>query len=149
MSPWGMSWIHESPPYWDADKARIVAGAGAGIFEPALTDQPEGTVLANDWWRVEEDGKTVGYGWMDVTWGDAEILLAVEAESRGHGVGTFILDRLEAEARERGLHYLYNVVSETHPQHDEVSRWLEDRRFTASEDGKLLRAIVQPAKEAG
>jgi N-acetylglutamate synthase-like GNAT family acetyltransferase len=145
----GMSWIHESPPYWDADKARIVGGAGAGIFEPSLTDSSEGTMLPNDWWRVEQDGKIVGYGWMDVTWGDAEILLAVDTETRGRGIGTFILDRLEAEARERGLHYLYNAVSDTHPQHDEVSRWLKDRNFSASEDGKLLRAIVQPAKETG
>ncbi len=145
----GMSWIHESPAYWDADKTRIVARAGDGIFETALTQQTDGALLPNDWWRVEEDGKTVGYGWMDVTWGDAEILLAVDSEARGRGVGTFILDRLEAEARERGLHYLYNRVSDTHPQHDEVSQWLRDRRFTASEDGKLLRAIVQPAKETG
>lgn len=145
----GMSWIHESPPYWDADKARIVGGAGPGIFDPALTEQVEGTVLPNDWWRVEDDGETVGFGWMDVTWGDAEILLAVAEPSRGRGVGTFILDHLEAEARGRGLHYIYNVVSGTHPQHDEVSRWLQERRFSASEDGKLLRAIVQPAKEAG
>ncbi len=145
----GMTWIHESPSYWDANKTRIVAGAKAGIFEPSLVDRAEGTLLPNDWWRVEEDGKTVGYGWMDITWGDAEILLAVSSESRGHGVGTFILDRLEAEARERGLHYIYNTISATHPQHDEVSQWLTKRHFSASEDGKLLRAIVQPAKEAG
>lgn len=144
-----MRWIHESPAYWDADKSRIVAGAGAGIFDPTLVDQPEGALLPNDWWRAEDDGQTVGYGWMDVTWGDAEILLAVDPQARGRGVGTFILDRLEAEARERELHYIYNAVSPTHPQHDEVSRWLQDRRFSASEDGKLLRAIVQPAREAG
>lgn len=143
----GLKWIQESPPYWDADKARIVGGAGAGIFEPSLTDQEDGAMLPNDWWRVEDDGKTVGYGWMDITWGDAEILLAVEPGARGRGVGTFILERLEAEARERGLHYIYNVVSGTHPLHDEVTAWLQARHFSASEDGKLLRAVVQAAAQ--
>jgi N-acetylglutamate synthase-like GNAT family acetyltransferase len=145
----GLKWIQESPPYWDADKARIVAGAGPGIFHPSLTDRAVGSLLPNDWWRVEADGKTVGFGWMDVTWGDAEILLVVDASARGRGVGTFILERLEAEARERGLHYLYNVVSDTHPTHDEVTQWLEARSFSASEDGKLLRAVVQPAAAQG
>jgi N-acetylglutamate synthase-like GNAT family acetyltransferase len=144
-----LTWIQESPPYWDADKARIVGGAGPGIFEPALTDHALGAMLPNDWWRVEASGKTVGYGWMDITWGDAEILLAVDLAARGHGVGTFILERLEAEARERGLHYIYNVVSGTHPLHDEVTQWLQARHFTASEDGKLLRTVVQRAAAQG
>lgn len=142
----GLKWIHESPPYWDADKARIVGEAGEGIFDPELTRQPKGTVLPNDWWRVEDDGRPVGYGWMDVTWGDAEILLAVEPQSRGKGVGTFILDGLEREARERELHYLYNVVRPTHPLEQEVTRWLEQRRFYSSEDGKLLRSVVRPSR---
>jgi GNAT superfamily N-acetyltransferase len=145
----GFKWIQESPPYWDAHKARIVGGAGHGIFEPSLIDRPLGAMLPNDWWRVEASGTTVGYGWMDITWGDAEILLAVEPAARGQGVGTFILEHLELEARIRGLHYIYNVVRGTHPLHDEVTQWLQARCFTASEDGKLLRAIVQPALAQG
>lgn len=145
----GLEWIQESPPYWDADKARIVGGAGPGIFDASLTHREHGSLLPDDWWRVEADGKTVGYGWMDVTWGDAEILLAVDPAARGRGVGTFILERLEIEARYRGLHYIYNVVSGTHPLHDEVTQWLRARCFSASEDGKLLRAVVQPAVAQG
>jgi GNAT superfamily N-acetyltransferase len=144
----GLEWIQESPPYWDADKARIVGAAGAGIFEPSLIGREKGSLLPDDWWRVEADGKTVGYGWMDVNWGDAEILLAVDPAARGRGVGSFILERLEAEARDRGLCYLYNVVSETHPLHDEVTQWLTARSFMASEDGKLLRGVVQPAAQS-
>lgn len=145
----GLLWIHESLPYWDADKARIVGDAGPGIFDPGLAQHPEGAVLPNDWWRVEQDGKTVGYGWMDVTWGDAEILLAVDPQARGQGVGSFILEGLEAEAGERGLNYLYNAVRTTHPAHAEVTRWLQQRQFSASEDGKLTRAIVGRVKRAG
>ncbi|MEM6995455.1 MAG: GNAT family N-acetyltransferase [Myxococcota bacterium] len=144
-----LRWIQESPPNWDADKARIVGGAGSGVFDPSLFDRPEGTLLPSDWWRVEADGATVAYGWMDVTWGDAEMGLAVDPEHQRMGVGSFILDRLEEEAALRGIHYLYNVVRASHPQQEEVSEWLQARRFTTSEDGKLLRAVVRLKQAVG
>lgn len=143
------SWIQESLPTWDAAKARIVGGAGVNVFEPSLVDRSEGTLLPSDWWRVVVDGKTVGYGWMDVTWGDAEMGLAVDPEFQRRGIGTFILDRLEVEAAVRGINYLYNVVRSSHPQLDDVTGWLKSRRFTASEDGKLLRTVVRMQKVAG
>ena len=52
------------------------------------------------------------------------------------------MDHLEQEARERGLHYLVNVVPDEHPEREELRAWLEKRKFAASEDGKLLRAVV-------
>ena len=145
-----LRWTQESLPQWDHDKARVVGGAGPEVFEPSLLDRPEGTLLPSDWWHVEsEDGKTVAYGWMDVTWGDAEIGLAVDPEFQRQGIGTFILDNLEHEAAARGINYLYNVVQPTHPQQGEVSDWLKARRFSASEDGKLLRAVVRLSKASG
>jgi N-acetylglutamate synthase-like GNAT family acetyltransferase len=139
-----LQWIHETPPYWDDDKAGIVGDTHDGVFGNVFHGYRHGHLLPDDWWRVERDGRTVGYGWMDVTWGDAEILLAVAPRARNQGVGTFILDQLDREARERGLNYLYNVVRETHPNHDEVGAWLRQRRFTAAEDGRLYRAVVGP-----
>jgi GNAT superfamily N-acetyltransferase len=145
-----LKWIRESPAHWDGDKARVVGGAKAGIFPKAYTQHREGEVLPSEWWHVEDEGDIVAYGWMDVTWGDAEILLVVEPEARGKGVGTFILDHLEGEAWSRGIRYLYNVVPDRHPDHHAVKAWLESRRFNASEDGKLLRAVVRtPEKQAG
>jgi N-acetylglutamate synthase-like GNAT family acetyltransferase len=139
----GLRWLHETPPYWDADKARIVGEADPAVFGHALSGHALGDLLPNDWWRVEKDGRVVGYGWMDVNWGDAEILLAVAPEARKQGVGTFILDRLEDEARTRGLNYLHNVLRSTHPAHDEVDAWLRQRSFTTADDGRLHRAIVR------
>ncbi|MDH3593059.1 MAG: GNAT family N-acetyltransferase [Planctomycetota bacterium] len=134
-------WIHENPSYWDASKQRIIGGAPDGIFR--MDNVREGEVLPGEWWHVERDGKVVGYGWMDQTWGDAEILLAVDEGSRGQGVGTFILDGLEREARSHGLNYLYNVVRETHPDREGISAWLKARRFDAphGDEGLLKRAI--------
>lgn len=137
-----LRWTHESPPTWDADKRRVVGGAPAGVFE-ALKATADGTVLAGDWWRAERDGQAVGYGWMDVTWGDAEILLATGPEGQRKGVGTFVLDRLDEEARKRGLRYLYNVVPEGHPDAKGLAGWLQRRGFEVSGEGWLLRRKVR------
>jgi GNAT superfamily N-acetyltransferase len=135
-----LSWIRETPAYWDEPKARIVGGAPAGVFDSRLAGCAEGDILPGDWWRVEEDGQVVGYGWLDINWGDAEILLATDSDRQRRGVGTFILDHLEAEAWTRGLNYIYNVVRPTHPEREAITAWLERRGFSASEDGRLLRA---------
>src|SRR5687768_9850876 len=97
-----LSWIHESPAKWDAGKARLVGRAPRGTFDARYEHAHEGDLVPGEWWRVEEDGRTIGYGWLDVNWGEAEILLATDPEVRGRGVGTYILLNLEAEAHARG-----------------------------------------------
>jgi len=141
-----LEWIRESGlPVWDADKKRIVAGAPAGVFDTRYGQLAAGEQVPGEWWRVEEDGETVGYGWLEVVWGDAEILLAVAPDAQGKGVGTFVLEHLEREANERGLNYLTNVVRPTHPEAGKVTAWLQKRGFKASEDGRLLRGVVTGA----
>jgi N-acetylglutamate synthase-like GNAT family acetyltransferase len=134
-----LDWIHESHPRWDGPKQEIVGDAAPGVFDVPCTGP--GSAVAGDWWRVEGDGGVVGYGWMDCTWEGAEILLAVSRTHRGQGVGTFILDHLEAEAARHGLEYLFNTVRPTHPQRAEVVAWLERRGFTATDDGELRRRV--------
>jgi GNAT superfamily N-acetyltransferase len=131
-------WIRENPPHWDAPKAEIIGGADEGIFD--FGAPADGDVLSGDWWRVEDDGRVVGYGWMDCTWGDAEILLAVAASHRGKGAGTFILDHLEHEAASHGVNYMFNVVRESHPDPEGITRWLGARRFEPSHD-RLRRRV--------
>ena len=137
-------WIHESPAQWDASKRTIVGGVPSGIFRD--WNQAEGDLVPGEWWRVEEQGQVVGYGWMEADWSDAEILLAVDPGARSHGVGTFILDQLELEAAQRGLNYLYNTVRETHPDRPGITRWLEARGFSHSLDNdRLVRQVRQKA----
>src|SRR3990172_5667652 len=124
-------WIHEKPGCWDSRKAAILGGAPTGAF-PA-EKRNEGDLLPGEWWRVEDEGAVVGYGWMDEVCGEAQVLLAVDPLSQGHGIGTFILDQLEKEALRRGFRYMYNVVPPTHPEGNRVSRWLGKRGFRASE----------------
>lgn len=136
-----LHWIREPSPKWDAEKARIVGGAPPGVFD--LPRYAPGDVLPGDWWRVESDGAVAGYGWLDAVWGDAEILLAVAPDHQGHGVGTYILDGLQREAKARGLNYLSNVVRDTHPRRDEVTRWLTARGFKPFDDGVLRRGVAR------
>ena len=141
-----LRWIHESPAQWDAGKQTLVDGAPEGIF--ATSEYVPGDLVPGEWWRVEDGGRLVGYGWMDCTWGDAEILLVVAPDARGRGVGGFILDRLEEEARVRGLNYLYNVVPESHPEPERVSAWLRRRRFAGVDSGRLMRRVLAQPREA-
>jgi ribosomal protein S18 acetylase RimI-like enzyme len=136
-------WIEERPPVWDADKQRIIGGAPAGVF--ALGPFDLGDPLAGDWWRVEDEGRVVAYGWMDTVWGDAEVLVAVDPTDQGRGVGAYVFDQLEREAAMRGLRYLHNVVRATHPDRDEVTAWLEQHGFKASSDGLLRRRVKVPS----
>jgi N-acetylglutamate synthase-like GNAT family acetyltransferase len=134
-----LSWVRENGARWDADRERIVAGAEPGVFE--LPGHAIGDAVSGEWWRVESDGRVVGYGWMDCTWEGAEMLLAVDRPARRHGVGTFILDSLEKEAGARGVEYLFNTVRPTHPQGDAVTAWLQRHGFTATDDGELRRRV--------
>ena len=135
-----LEWIHESPPRWDEGKATIVGGAPAGIFK--FGGYGQGDLIPGEWWHVEENGPVIGYGWMDCTWGDAEVLLAVDPASRNRGVGTFILEHLEREGAVRGLNYLLNEVPPTHPDRDGITNWLAQRQFERSADGRLMRRVV-------
>jgi GNAT superfamily N-acetyltransferase len=136
-----LKWVREESPRWDARKAQIVGGAPAGVFDSRYRALREGDLVPADWWRVEDGKKTVGYGWLDVCWGDAEILLAVDPEARARGVGAFILGKLRDEARQRGLNYLTNLVRPTHPEAAKVTAWLQKRGFGPSDDGRLVCAV--------
>ena len=137
-----MDWIKEIGGRWDDNKARIIGGAAAGIFDDRYAQTAPGDLVPGMWWRVERDGAVVGYGWMDVVWGDAEILMATSPDAEGSGVGSFILENLGREAAGKGLNYIYNTVRATHPNADAVARWLRRRGFEDQQDGRLTRRAV-------
>lgn len=134
-----LGWFHEETPKWDAGKAEVVGKTPAGVFE--WSPPPIGQLVPGEWFRVEEDGAIAGYGWMDCSWGDAEVSLAVEPNHRNRGVGAFIVDHLDREAAARGVNYLYNAVSQKHPDRARVAAWLEGLGFRPSGDGLLKRRV--------
>ena len=51
-----------------------------------------------------------------------------------------ILDNLEAEAASHGVNYMFNVVRESHPDPEGITRWLRARGFEPSHD-RLRRRV--------
>ena len=132
-------WIREDTPRWDAGKEAIVGGAPAGALP--IGRFAAGDLVPGEWFRVEDDGTTIGYGWMDCTWGDAEVTFAVDPRRQRAGAGAFIVEQLGREAAARGVNYLYNAVRPTHPDREAVTRWLTHRGFLPSGDGLLKRRV--------
>jgi N-acetylglutamate synthase-like GNAT family acetyltransferase len=147
MTTTRLHWVKDDDPRWDADRARVFATVPPGVF-PDVARKP-GERLPGDWWRVEDGGRVVGYGWLDDVWGDAEILMVVEDAARGTGAGAFALARLEDEAANRGLNYVLNVVRDTHPERGAVTAWLLARGFTGSEDGRLRKQVGDRTRDIG
>ena len=138
-------WVAEQEPLWDQDKA-----AALGDLAPALfgLGEPEiGRPLADAWWRVEDDaGAVLGYGRLDDSWGDAEILLLTAPAARRTGVGTFVLEHLEREAASRQLNYVYNVVPDGHPDPEPVRAFLTGHGFATTEVGELRKRVAEGAQ---
>ena len=135
-----LAWTKENAPRWDDSKQRIF-----GPDELAATGLPArrpGEPVADEWWRVTNGEEVAGYGWLDTEWGDARITFVVAPGRRGHGVGAFILERLEDEAAARGLNYIYNVVPETHPDGAWIRNWLARHGFRESSRGQLRRQVT-------
>lgn len=135
-----LQWIHESHPVWDGDKERVIGGAPEGAF---VLPFDRGDEVPGEWWAVRDgdDGPVVGYGRLDITtFGDAEVLLASDPDRQGEGVGGFILQRLEDEAADRGINYVFNEIR-PHDQQDEVASWLTAHGFEGSRDGGLRKRV--------
>jgi ribosomal protein S18 acetylase RimI-like enzyme len=141
-----LTWVKDDDPRWDADRERVFATVPAGVFRSEI--RTPGERLSSDWWRVRDGDRVIGYGWLDDVWGDAEILLAVDAAERGSGVGSFVMAHLEREAAARGLNYVVNVVRDSHPERAAVTAWLQGRGFAAAEDGRLRKRVGTPGHAA-
>jgi GNAT superfamily N-acetyltransferase len=141
-----LHWIKEDVPRWDAEKQRVFGPAelaSVGLHAP----EP-GQVIADEWWRVTDDrGATVGYGWLDTEWGDAQITFLVVPSRRGAGIGEYILECLEAEAGDRGVNYIYNVIPDSHPDPGWMRNWLTQHGFTPGA-GDLRRQVRPQAPVA-
>ncbi len=134
-----LTWTREESPVWDDDKVRVIGGAPAGAFVLPFADGDE---LPGEWWAARDrSGRALGFGRLDVTWGgDAEILLAVDPGAQEGGVGSFVLDRLEHEAAERGINYVSNRIRE-HDRRDVVHDWLVVRGFRGHVGGDLRKRV--------
>lgn len=132
-------WAQEKNPVWDADKQRVIGGAPEGTF---ILSFAEDDALPGDWWAARTaDDAVVGYGRFDLTWGgDAEVLVAVDPDRQGEGIGSAILRHLEDEAASRGVNYIHNRIPD-HPMRDFVHDWLVVRGFRGPVDSDLRKRV--------
>ena len=132
--------MREDSPRWDDSKQRLFGAAE--LASVGLTRPSPGAAVADEWWRVTDaSGETVGYGWLDSEWGDAEITFLVAPGRRGAGIGEFIVAHLEREAEARGLNYVYNTVPAGHPDRAWMTRWLIAHGFADAGQGELRRRV--------
>lgn len=134
-------WRPEPQPVpYDDDKKAFFSALQDGVVRL----NPAGNYLPGTWWRLTAGDTTLGYGWMDVTWGDAQIMLAVSPEARRGGHGKTILDHLEHEAHEAGLAYMFNTIPGDHPDPEGVRVFLTGNGFEPSGlDSDMLRKRVR------
>lgn len=141
-------WIRETPASWDEHKAAVLDGLEPALF--GLGTPAPGDALGDEWWRVQDGSGTVlGYGRLDDTWGDAEILVLVAPGHRRTGVGGFVLSHLEQEAGRRRLNYIYNVVPRHHPSPEPVTEWLRAQGFVPNDVGELRKQVPAGAGRDG
>jgi len=84
-----LTWTKEDSPRWDPDKQRLFGPAELAAV--GLAPPGPGEPVADEWWRVNDGHDVVGYGWLDIEWGDARITFFVVPGERGRDVGHFIL----------------------------------------------------------
>ena len=141
-------WVRESPASWDEQKAAVLDGLEPALF--GLGTPAPGDALGDEWWRVQDgDGQVLGYGRLDDTWGDAEVLVLVSPRHRRSGVGRFAMSRLEHEAGRRRLNYIYNVIPQRHPAPEPVAEWLAAQGFVPNDVGELRKQIPAAERTGG
>lgn len=69
-----------------------------------------GVDLGNDTWLLEEDGLIVALAWVELHEERGAAVGAVDAERRGEGIGSRLVDLTEGRLRARGASVVQNVV---------------------------------------
>ncbi|WP_158231574.1 GNAT family N-acetyltransferase [Sporosarcina sp. P18a] len=109
---------------WDTEKENIFAEIAEGTFED-LSNLELGTPLYQEWWKlIDENGRILGYGWVSYRNDDFEISLVVDTKHQGVGLGSFIMDKLEAIAVEKGFNEIVAIVKNTNPNSEVMIKWL-------------------------
>lgn len=128
-----MCWIKEEKPLWDRNKIKII-GSNIGCF--VISDIQEGDKLEGKWFKLTDKyGQIVGYGWIDIIGGEAEISVAVDKKYKGNGYGTQIINNLYTEIKKLGFDEVIAVVREENSNAEDVIRWVYKNGYIAEWPG--------------
>jgi GNAT superfamily N-acetyltransferase len=126
-----MDLIKEEHSVWDTEKEIIFAEVSDGTFDN-LNNLELGSQLNQEWWKLIDDNERVlGFGWINYENGDFEISLVVDTNHQGEGLGSFIIEKLEAIALEKGFNEVVAIVKKTNPNSEEMIDWLYKKSYVA------------------
>jgi GNAT superfamily N-acetyltransferase len=126
-----MELIKEEHSIWNTEKEAIFAMVAEGTFDN-LNNLELGTQLKQDWWKLIGDNERVlGFGWVSYKNDDFEISLVVDTNHQGEGLGSSIIEQLEAIALEKGFDETVAVVKKTNPNSKDMIDWLYKKNYIA------------------
>lgn len=119
-------WIKEEEPVWDSDKEDIIDCAPQGSFN--MGPKSNGTI-SGDWWKLVENKRVIGYGWISMISGDAELLIAVRKSEQHKGYGNIILENLEMEASKLKHNKVVAIIQSENINAVNIIYWLDRKGF--------------------
>jgi GNAT superfamily N-acetyltransferase len=114
--------------FWDIEKETIFDKIEKGTFE--FCNLEIGITLDQDWWKlVDYNERVLGFGWINYEQGDFEISLAVNEDSKGIGLGSFIVKELERIAKEQGFNETVAIIKQSNPNSSKIVEWFYKKGY--------------------
>ena len=140
--------IKEDNPIWNLEKNRIFTSIDQGTFEYNLKELGLGIALEHEWWKLVENKKVLGFGWINYTNDDFEISFVVYDDYTGKGLGSFIINELEKLGESKGYRKILAIVKETNPNSEKIIEYLYRKGYSFYIDGIDQKNIKQPIQSA-
>ncbi|MEH7515107.1 GNAT family N-acetyltransferase [Gottfriedia acidiceleris] len=129
-----MKLIKYEKSVWDIEKEIIFGKVEEGIFE--FYNLELGNELNQEWWKLVGDNEEIlGFGWINYKHGDFEFSLVVNQESRGYGIGSFIVEELERIAREKNFKEVLAIIKQSNPNSLKTMKWFYEKGYTGYVNG--------------
>jgi ribosomal protein S18 acetylase RimI-like enzyme len=130
-----MDWIQEQPALWDETKQNIL-GANKGAFDIEHTQV--GGELDGVWFKLIDNNEIIGYGWIDLAYGNPEISIAVDSHKRFSGYGNTILRNLEEKALALGFSEVECIVRRKNADAINAIKWFHRNGFVPDWPGQEI-----------
>lgn len=123
-----MQFIQDTEAKWNDEKKVIFDEVESGTFD--FYEVALNAPLPFEWWKIIDDnGITMGFGWINFEENDFEISFVVKNEFRKNSVGSIIVKELEELAIQRGVSHVLAIVKSSNPNSSKMIKWLYERDY--------------------
>ena len=123
-----MKLIKDGESIWDIAKETIIGKVEEGTFE--FYNLELGSKLNQEWWKLVDDNERVlGFGWINYAHDEFEISLAVDEDSRGDGLGSFIVEEFERIAKEKGFNETLAIIKHSNHNSLKMVEWFYQKGY--------------------